>query len=372
MHAPAHFSLSPASALAPGAGPRVVAAASHRPWPASTGQRVLVLGANGAAGRAIAQALALQGMQVTAAGRAAQPEWPAPAKAGGLSWRQVDVFNPATLRAAAQDCDVIVHAVNPPSYTRWSTQLLPMLDAVLAAVAHPEVTVVVPGNVYGLQPGAQAQDEATPQVASHTHKGRLRQAMEARLQAAAQAGQCRSLLVRAGDFFGPHAPNGWLAQAMLGAGWPVRRIWQPGVVGVGHQWAYLPDFAHTVALLLQRRTELPRHAVFHTGGHWDADGQTLVRTLAALVREEQAEAGQRDASGPPVRAFPWWALRLAAPVHAMSREVLDMRWLWQQPIRLDNGKLRALLGQEPHTPWRDALRTTLAAVQAARQPHRPG
>ena len=44
----------------------------------------------------------------------------------------------------------------------------------------------------------------------------------------------------------------------------------------------------------------------------------------------------------------------------MSREVLDMRWLWQQPVRLSNAKLRAFLHRdEPHTPWDAALRASL-------------
>lgn len=348
----------------------LTAALAHAPASAAaraSGPRALVLGAQGAAGWAIAQALAEHGMQVIAAGRAAQP---ALALQGtGMVWRQLDVLDPVALRAAAQGCEVIVHAVNPASYVRWSRDLLPLLDAVLA-VAQPEVTVLLPGNVYGLQPGTRAQDEGAPQPPASTHKGRLRQALEARLLAAAQAGRCRALVLRAGDFFGPHAPNGWLAQAMLGAGWPVQRIWQPGVAGVGHQWAYLPDFAQTAAQLLVRRADLPRHAVFHTAGHWDADGQTLVRTLAELVQQAQIEAGQGDAGLPPIRAFPWWALRLTAPVHAMSREVLAMRWLWREPLRLANTKLCDCLGQEPHTPLREALRATLAGVQAAAQAKR--
>ena len=105
---------------------------------------------------------------------------------------------------------------------------------------------MLPGNVYALTPGPSPISEDVPardgaENATNA-KGRLRHTLEARLQAAAQAGQCRALVVRAGDFFGAHAPRGWMAQAMLpalnrpewpavpGAGVPptVRRIWQPG------------------------------------------------------------------------------------------------------------------------------------------------
>ena len=93
--------------------------------------------------------------------------------------------------------------------------------------------------------------------------------------------------------------------------------------------------------------------MFHTTGHWDADGQTLVARTADLLVQA---TGHR----PRAKAFPWWAMRLGAPFYAMSREVLDMRWLWQQPVRLSNAKLRAFLQQdEPHTAWDAALRASL-------------
>ena len=337
-----------------------------------TADHALILGGTGAAGAAIASRLARSGVRVTLAGRGSvAPRLDAYPDLAALPWRQVDLRQPGALRQAARDGDVIVHAANPASYVDWPREVLPMMDAVLDAVAHPEVTVMLPGNVYALTPGPSPISEDVPardgaENATNA-KGRLRHTLEARLQSAAQAGQCRALVVRAGDFFGAHAPRGWIAQAMLPAlnrpEWPavpgsgvpptVRRIWQPGAAGVGHQWNYLDDYAHTVALLLAERARLPRWAAFHTTGHWDADGQTLVARTADLL-------GQATGHRPRAKAFPWWAMRLGAPFHAMSREVLDMRWLWQQPVRLSNAKLRAFLQQdEPHTAWDAALRASL-------------
>ncbi len=37
--------------------------------------------------------------------------------------------------AAAKGVDVIVHAVNPPGYRKWSEVVLPMLDNTIAAAA---------------------------------------------------------------------------------------------------------------------------------------------------------------------------------------------------------------------------------------------
>jgi nucleoside-diphosphate-sugar epimerase len=39
-----------------------------------------------------------------------------------------------------------------------------------------------------------------------------------------------------------------------------------------------------------------------------------------------------------------------------------MRYLWREPLRLDNAKLVAVLGEEPHTPLDRAVRDTLRGL----------
>jgi hypothetical protein len=39
-----------------------------------------------------------------------------------------------------------------------------------------------------------------------------------------------------------------------------------------------------------------------------------------------------------------------------------MEPFWRHPLRLDNASLVAAIGEEPHTPLAEALRTTLAAM----------
>jgi len=52
----------------------------------------------------------------------------------------------------------------------------------------------------------------------------------------------------------------------------------------------------------------------------------------------------------------WKALALVSP---MLREVREMRYLWQQPLSLDNQRLLDLLGDEPHTPLPQAVAAAL-------------
>ena len=74
-----------------------------------------------------------------------------------------------------------------------------------------------------------------------------------------------------------------------------------------------------------------------------------------------AESIRRASGNPslPIKALPWWLIYLAAPLVTLLREIIEMRYLWQVPLRLDNRKLRSVIGEEPHTPLDDAVRQSL-------------
>jgi nucleoside-diphosphate-sugar epimerase len=55
-------------------------------------------------------------------------------------------------------------------------------------------------------------------------------------------------------------------------------------------------------------------------------------------------------------------MRALSPFVESFRETLEMRYLWQRPLALDNRKLVAVLGSEPHTALHDAVHDTLEAL----------
>lgn len=318
-----------------------------------TMKTALILGATGGIGGEMARQLRDTGWRVRAVTRRGPAAWDD--GSGRIEWVAGDALRAADVQAAAQGCGVIVHAVNPPGYRGWAQTVLPMLDHTLAAARAQGATVVLPGTVYNYGPETfPLVDETAPQRPL-TRKGAIRVAMEQRLQDAAQAGEVRSIVVRAGDFFGPHAGNNWFAQGMVRPGRPVTRVNLLAAPGVGHQFAYLPDVARTMVALLARRETLPAFATFHMGGHWDADGTTLGRAVQrAVVR--------RGGKLPALRPFAWWLVTAASPFVTTMREIREMRYLWQQELRLDNRRLAACLGTEPHTPLDEAVETTLHAL----------
>ena len=309
----------------------------------------LVLGATGGIGSEVARQLRRAGWQVRALKRNASE---AEVQRDGITWLRGDAMNRDDVLAAARGCSVIVHAVNPPGYRRWGELVLPMLDNTIAAARANGARIVLPGTVYNFGPDAfPVVTEASPQNPV-TVKGRIRAEMERRLRAASAQG-ASVLIVRAGDFFGPlAASNNWFAQGLVKPGKPVTAITYPGGRGVGHQWAYLPDAAETMVRLLDRRATLEPFAVFHMEGHWDADGTQMIAAIRRAVGDPR----------PTVRKTPWWLMRLAAPVVPLFREILEMRYLWNVPLRMDNARLKSVLGAEPHTPLDEAVRATLVGL----------
>lgn len=318
--------------------------------PSDREHTALVLGATGGIGGEVARQLRDEGWRVRALCRGGAPA----ADGHGITWIRGDALDRAAVRTAAEGCGVIVHAVNPPGYRRWSELVLPMLDSTLAAAVDLGATVMLPGTVYNYGPDAfPVVGEDAPQHA-RTRKGQIRVELERRLRESTHHG-ARAIVVRAGDFFGPRAGNSWFSQGLIQPGRPITRIQNPGAPGVGHTWAYLPDVARTMVELLVRRDALDRFASFHMEGYWDADGRQIPESIARVVHA-------RTGATPRIAALPWWLLALASPFHATLREMREMRYLWQVPVRLDNARLRAVLGREPHTPLADAVAATLVGL----------
>src|SRR6516225_6576282 len=214
---------------------------------ATTTRTALVLGAKGGIGSEAARALSRHGWKIRALARNGRPT----NSTDSWGWIKGDSMDQASIVAAAQGADLIVHAVSPAGYKNWATLVLPMMDNTIAAAKASGARILLPGTIYNY--GADAFPllrEDSPQRAT-THKGKIRIAVEQRLEAAAQEG-VRSLILRLGDFFGPQAGNNWFSQGMVKPNELVKNVANPGSKGTGHTWAYLPDAGEAFAQLSDR------------------------------------------------------------------------------------------------------------------------
>ncbi|MEZ0531856.1 NAD-dependent epimerase/dehydratase family protein [Enterobacter sp. KB-221C9] len=312
--------------------------------------KVLILGATGGIGGEIARKLIHDEWDVRALRRSVPGK---DAHSNSITWISGDAQNAEQVEAAASECSVIVHAVNPPGYRNWEQLVLPMLHNTISAAERNGALIVLPGTIYNYGPDAfplLREDSLQDPV---TRKGAIRVQMEQELAAYAQRGG-KVLILRAGDFFGPHAGNNWFSQGLVKPGNPPKVVKNPGKTGAGHQWAYLPDVAETLAALLVRRDELEPFACFHMRGHWDPDGTAMT----AAIKHVAERAGVKA----KVKPFPWWLVSMMSPLNPTLREMREMRYLWEQTIEMDNSKLIAFLGHEPQTPLIEAVHSTLAGL----------
>jgi len=308
---------------------------------------VLVIGATGGFGGEITRQLAAGGWRVRAMHR--RPE-EARAKTGfAVDWIAGDAMQRADVLRAAEGARIIVHAANPPGYRNWAGMVAPMLENSIAAAKAEGARVLAVGNVYNYGPDARGLIAEDAPQNPLTRKGKVRVDAERRLRDAAQDG-AKSLIVRAGDFFGGTAAGSWMSGVMFRTGRPVRSLLYPGPIGVRHAWAYLPDLARASIRLLEKEADLAAVASFHFQGH--------ALTGAELHAAFERVVGHRL----PVRPFPWVAVAAVAPFNEMLRELLEMRYLWRETVLMDNARLTAELGPEPHTPIDQALRETLAGL----------
>ena len=324
----------------------------------TTASTVLILGARGRFGQAAARAFARAGWQVLGQVR---PGAQGPAMAG-VHWLALDPSDTGALAqavgaassAAARGAAVVVNGLNPVyTHKAWRAEAPALLESAIRISQVLGATLMMPGNVYNYGEAMPALlREDTAQAATGV-KGRIRIAMEQRLQAATQDGSLRAVVIRAGDFFGS-GTGSWLDQAVakdLARG----RVTWPGPLDVASPWAYLPDLANTFVKVAQQRGGLVAFAQLHFAGH-TVTGQQWVDALSSVAWEQ----GWLPQDGTlRVSHMPWALLRVAGLVVPTFAALAEMRYLWRTPHQLHNQKLCALIGEEPCTSFDDAVRQSL-------------
>lgn len=311
----------------------------------TTTKKALVLGATGGIGGSVAAALIRHGWQVR--GLARNLDKARQTGRAGIEWVAGDAMERDDVVKAADGVCVIVHAVNPPNYANWDRLVLPMIDNTIAAArAAGGARVVLPGTIYNFDPATTPVIGEDSAQRPRSRKGRIRLALEKRLEDAAP--EVPSLILRAGDFFGPGAGSSWFGQAMVMGKDRVRRIVNPAR-GAGHSFAYLPDLAEAFARLLDAPEMLRPFERLQFEGTYDDTGARMTDAI-------RRASGRRLS----VYRFPWWLMRLLSPFGGFPYEAAELAPYWRHPLRLDNGRLVELLGREPRTPLDDAVRMSLA------------
>lgn len=298
---------------------------------------VVTLGAGGRVGNEIAKAFVAAGWRVKGVARGAKAQ----SLAAGVEPVAADASDGDALVAVCKGADIIVHALNP-LYTEWEEKVMPLAENVLQAARSTGATIMLPGNVYnfGLEIGINMA-EGDPQVGS-TAKARIRIEMETMLEAAARLDGLRTIVIRAGDFYGGEKPGTWLDELVLAKLDRGVFTW-PGPMDVAHSFAYLPDLALAFVAVAERRADLAPFEVLHFAGH-TVTGQEMKAATERAVRRPLLRRG-----------VPWPLLRAAGLFVPMMRELAAMSYLWRAPHSLDGRKLAGLVPDLRETSMEGAM-----------------
>ncbi|RUV38271.1 SDR family oxidoreductase [Mesorhizobium sp. M7A.F.Ca.MR.148.00.0.0] len=307
---------------------------------------IAILGASGRLGRVVAKAFIDAGYEVRAVTRNGK----VPAELKGATAVAGDALDREALIRATQGVDIIFNGLNP-IYTDWG-KCLPMAQNVMAACHANGALHLFPGTVYNYgSPMPAVISEDTPFHPS-TQKGRIRCAMEELFRREADAGRVRTILLRAGDFFGGTGSGSWfdlIVAAKINKG----IYTAPGPVDLVHEWAYLPDLAMAFVGLAQNLDKLGAYEAFNFPGH--------------PVTDLEIKAAAEKALGRPLKmtSMAWWVLRAGSPFVAMWREIVSMSYLRFEPHQLASARLEGFIGAIPHTPLNQAVTEALGDIGIA-------
>lgn len=336
----------------------------------------LVLGATGGFGGAMIGALREAGWPVRALVRnpgRAERRW---GNVEGVEIVVGDVQNRDAVVKAAEGCAVIVHGINYP-YDRWVPFMQTATLNLIAAARTSGALLLFPGNVYGFGPQTAAPLDETAPMEATTQKGRLRIRLESLLEEATRtpdkppeaevsgdSGEpaappsddatqrpIRVLVLRAGDFFGPTVRNG-VVDRIFGNAAKGKRPEVFGRLDVAHEWAYLPDLARVGVALLDHAETFAPFEVVHMRGHV-AESQRAFLTRVA----ERAKAPANP------HVVPWAMVRLFGMFNGEARELLELRYLFETAVTLDDTKRRHILPDTAMTPLDEAIDTTLESYR---------
>jgi len=310
--------------------------------------RIALIGAVGALGRSIANALDKQGREYRVVGRNRASLEATFGRSKGVEIATWDPDDPASLRSAVRGADMLVYLVGVP-YNQFQLHPVLMRKTLEGAISEGVERLLLIGTVYPYgRPRATPIKENHPRE-PHTFKGQMRKEQEDLVLSADAAGKIRGTILRLPDFYGPNVERSFLDSLFQAAarGGTASLI---GPIDTPHEFVYVPDVGTVVIQLADRSDAYGR--AWHLAG------------AGAVTQRDLAERVFRMAgSKPRLRVAGKNTLRVLGLFNPLMRELVEMNYLLTTPVVLDDSLLRGLLGEISKTPYDEGLRASLNAAR---------
>ncbi len=315
--------------------------------------KIALIGAAGAIGQSVANALNQRRQEYRVVGR---DRASLKATFGNSGLAEIATWNPEdpdSVRAAVRGAGTLVYLVGVP-YNQFRLHPILMRRTLDAALAESVERVILIGTVYPYgRPQTTPVTEDHPRQ-PHTFKGKMRKEQEDILLAADAEGKLRGTILRLPDFYGPNVERSFLDSLFQAAarGGTANMI---GPIDTPHEFVFVPDVGPVVIALAEKPEAY--------GRAWNLAG------AEAVTQRDLAERVFRMAGTKPRRRVVGkYTLRLLGLFNPLMRELVEMNYLFTTPVLLDDSALRHLLGEIRKTPYDEGLRLSLDA--ARRSPNR--
>lgn len=311
--------------------------------------KTTIIGAAGAIGRGLTQALLAQGHSVQLVGR----DRTKLERLGlaGATLLSADVATADGCRAALTGMDAAVYTLGLPYTKKDFAQYPAMMKACLAAAKDAGVRkLVLVTNVYpyGL-PQTPRVAEDHPRVPASV-KGEWRKQQEDVLLAADDPKGLRTLSLRLPNFYGPDAALS-LADGIVQAALKGKTADLLGPVDLPQELCFTPDVGPAIAALLGRDDLF--------GQAWNFGG------VGTITWRDFANEIFRAAGKPPkVRVAGPGMLKVMGIFSQLMRELSEMSYLQTHPVLLDDRRLLAAVPGLVKTPYVEGIRRTVEAYAA--------
>ncbi len=310
--------------------------------------KVTLLGAAGAIGKSISDALSHQGREYRVIGRnraSLENAFGRDPKAEIVTWNPDD---PSSARTALRGSGTIVYLIGVP-YDQFRLHPILMRKTLDAAIAEGVEKILLIGTVYPYGP-----PQTTPVKEDHprepnTFKGRMRKEQEDALLEADAAGKIRGSVLRLPDFYGPKVEKSFL-DGLFNAAAKGGTANMLGPIDNPHEFVFVPDAGPVVSALIDQDAAWGR--VWHLAGVGAVTQRDLMERVFKM-------AGRK----PRYRVAGKTMLRVLGLFNPIMRELVEMNYLLTTPILLDDSALRNLLGDIRKTPYDEGLRLSLEAAR---------
>ncbi len=313
----------------------------------SGAQSALVIGATGGTGKAITDELRRRKVPTAVLVRSAHRMG---AIAKQLTVFEGDAFNPADVRKAAQDVDIVFQCAAVP-YNEMEKKQLPLGESVMGAMASLQKKIVFVDGIYPYGDVNGIVEETTPKH-PNTRKGKIKLAL-ANLIFSDMYKDAKPIIARLPDYYGPTAGvSSYLGSTLIGIANEKPTIFI-GNLHTPREYVYLPDAAQMIVEIALRDESYRQE--------WNIPGQVI--SGEEIVRIAQSMVGKRRMVI-PLGSF---SLRMLGLVNPVMGEIVEMLYLTKRPVIISGAKYQNEIGNIFRTPFATGIRETIAAIRSRNQ-----